>query len=152
MSKHWTAPSPALMISLIALFVALGSGAYAASKIRTKDIKDEAHRGADAEPLRGELGQYGREGEAEHLHRGGHDVARALDVDRRELVWRSCLHEPRRVDDGVDAFDGVRGHHVAGHHLTGVSIGFFHAHFHSHRHLRKRITFYLFTGSRHIVI
>jgi len=38
-------PSPALVISLIALFVALGSGAYAASKIRTKDIKDEAVTG-----------------------------------------------------------------------------------------------------------
>jgi hypothetical protein len=38
-------PSPALVISLIALFVALGSGAYAASKIRTQDIRDEAVTG-----------------------------------------------------------------------------------------------------------
>ncbi len=38
-------PSPALVISLIALFVALGSGAYAASKIKTKDIKNEAVTG-----------------------------------------------------------------------------------------------------------
>jgi len=45
MSKHKRAPSPALVISLIALFVALGSGAYAAAKIGTKDIKKEAVTG-----------------------------------------------------------------------------------------------------------
>jgi hypothetical protein len=38
-------PSPALVIALIALFVALGSGAYAASKIGTKDLKNEAVTG-----------------------------------------------------------------------------------------------------------
>jgi hypothetical protein len=38
-------PSPALLISLIALFVALGSGAYAASKVGTKDIKNGAVTG-----------------------------------------------------------------------------------------------------------
>ena len=35
-------PSPALVISLIALFVALGSGAYAANKIGTNQIKKRA--------------------------------------------------------------------------------------------------------------
>ena len=35
-------PSPALVISLIALFVALGSGAYAANKIGTNQIKNKA--------------------------------------------------------------------------------------------------------------
>jgi len=45
MTKLKRRPSPALVISLIALFVALGSGAYAASKIGTKDIKDEAVTG-----------------------------------------------------------------------------------------------------------
>lgn len=35
-------PSPALAISVIALFVALGSGAYAASKINTSGIKNGA--------------------------------------------------------------------------------------------------------------
>jgi hypothetical protein len=35
-------PSPALVISVIALFVALGSGAYAAKKIGTKQIKNNA--------------------------------------------------------------------------------------------------------------
>ncbi len=35
-------PSPALVISLIALFVALGGSAYAATKIGTKDIKANA--------------------------------------------------------------------------------------------------------------
>ncbi|MFA9401083.1 MAG: hypothetical protein ACERKT_08245 [Acidobacteriota bacterium] len=35
-------PSPALVISLIALFVALGSGAYAANKIGTNQIKGKA--------------------------------------------------------------------------------------------------------------
>jgi hypothetical protein len=39
-------PSPALVISLIALFVALGSGAYAASKIGTSDIQGKAVTGA----------------------------------------------------------------------------------------------------------
>ena len=34
-------PSPALVISLLALFVALGGSAYAATKIGTKDIKAE---------------------------------------------------------------------------------------------------------------
>ena len=42
MSKHRKVPSPALVISLIALFVALGSGAYAASKIGTSDLKRNA--------------------------------------------------------------------------------------------------------------
>ncbi len=42
MSKHRRTPSPALVISLIALFVALGSGAYAASKIGTSDLKKNA--------------------------------------------------------------------------------------------------------------
>jgi hypothetical protein len=46
MSKHRRAPSPALVISLIALFVALGSGAYAASKIGTSDIQSKAVTGA----------------------------------------------------------------------------------------------------------
>ena len=35
-------PSPALVISLLALFVALGGSAYAATKIGTKDIKANA--------------------------------------------------------------------------------------------------------------
>lgn len=35
-------PSPALVISIIALFVALGGSAYAASKIGTKNIKSNA--------------------------------------------------------------------------------------------------------------
>jgi len=35
-------PSPALVISLLALFVALGSGAYAANKIGTNQIKNKA--------------------------------------------------------------------------------------------------------------
>ncbi len=35
-------PSPALVISLIAMFVALGSGAYAATKIGTSDLKNKA--------------------------------------------------------------------------------------------------------------
>jgi hypothetical protein len=35
-------PSPALVISIVALFVALGGSAYAASKIGTKDIKANA--------------------------------------------------------------------------------------------------------------
>ena len=35
-------PSPALIISVIAMFVALGSGAYAASKIGTSDLKNKA--------------------------------------------------------------------------------------------------------------
>ena len=35
-------PSPALIISVIALFVALGSGAYAATKIGTSDLKNKA--------------------------------------------------------------------------------------------------------------
>jgi hypothetical protein len=35
-------PSPALAIALVALFVALGGSAYAATKIGTKDIKDGA--------------------------------------------------------------------------------------------------------------
>jgi len=35
-------PSPALVISLLALFVALGSGAYAANKVGTNQIKNKA--------------------------------------------------------------------------------------------------------------
>ena len=35
-------PSPALIIAMIALFVALGGGAYAAGKIGTSDIKNKA--------------------------------------------------------------------------------------------------------------
>jgi hypothetical protein len=35
-------PSPSLVISLLALFVALGGSAYAASKVGTKDIKNKA--------------------------------------------------------------------------------------------------------------
>lgn len=35
-------PSPALFISIIALFIALGSGAYAAAKIGTSDLKNGA--------------------------------------------------------------------------------------------------------------
>jgi hypothetical protein len=46
MTKLKRRPSPALVISLIALFVALGSGAYAASKIGTKDIKKQAVTGS----------------------------------------------------------------------------------------------------------
>ena len=42
MSNHRKTPSPALVISLLALFVALGSGAYAASKIGTSDLKKNA--------------------------------------------------------------------------------------------------------------
>jgi hypothetical protein len=42
MSNLKRRPSPALAISLIALFVALGSGAYAASKIDTQDIRKKA--------------------------------------------------------------------------------------------------------------
>ncbi len=42
MTRFKQRPSPALVISMIALFVALGSGAYAASKIDTKDIKKKA--------------------------------------------------------------------------------------------------------------
>lgn len=38
----WRRPSPALVISLLALFVALGGSAYAATKIGTKDIKANA--------------------------------------------------------------------------------------------------------------
>jgi hypothetical protein len=45
MSKLKRRPSPALTISLIALFVALGSGAYAASKITTSDIQKGAVTG-----------------------------------------------------------------------------------------------------------
>jgi hypothetical protein len=45
MSKLRQRPSPALVISMIALFVALGSGAYAASKIDTSDIQKEAVTG-----------------------------------------------------------------------------------------------------------
>jgi hypothetical protein len=46
MLKHKGRPSAALVISLIALFVALGSGAYAAAKIDTSDIKKKAVTGA----------------------------------------------------------------------------------------------------------
>ena len=35
-------PSPALVIAILALFVALGGTAYAAAKIGTKDIKNNA--------------------------------------------------------------------------------------------------------------
>jgi len=43
MSKIWgRRPSPSLVISLLALFVALGGSAYAASKIGSKDIKKNA--------------------------------------------------------------------------------------------------------------
>lgn len=43
MSKFWgKRPSPSLVISLLALFVALGGSAYAASKIGTKNIKNNA--------------------------------------------------------------------------------------------------------------
>jgi len=35
-------PSPSLVISILALFVALGGSAYAASKVDTKDIKNKA--------------------------------------------------------------------------------------------------------------
>jgi hypothetical protein len=43
MSKVWAKrPSPALVISVLALFVALGGSAYAASKIGTKNIKNNA--------------------------------------------------------------------------------------------------------------
>lgn len=42
MSNHRKTPSPALVVSLLALFVALGSGAYAASKIGTSDLKKNA--------------------------------------------------------------------------------------------------------------
>lgn len=35
-------PSPAMIVALVALFVALGGSAYAASKIGTKDIKNNA--------------------------------------------------------------------------------------------------------------
>lgn len=35
-------PSPSLVISILALFVALGGSAYAASKVGTKDIKNKA--------------------------------------------------------------------------------------------------------------
>ncbi len=35
-------PSPALIIAIVALFVALGSGAYAATKIGTSDIQNRA--------------------------------------------------------------------------------------------------------------
>jgi hypothetical protein len=45
MSKLKRRPSPALVVSMIALFVALGSGAYAASKIDTQDIKKKAVTG-----------------------------------------------------------------------------------------------------------
>ena len=38
-------PSPALVISLVALFVALAGGAYAATKIDTSDIKKAAVTG-----------------------------------------------------------------------------------------------------------
>jgi len=38
-------PTPALIISVMALFIALGSGAYAASKIGTNDIKNNAVTG-----------------------------------------------------------------------------------------------------------
>ena len=46
MSKHKGRPSAALVISVIALFVALGSGAYAAAKIDTSDIQKQAVTGA----------------------------------------------------------------------------------------------------------
>ena len=39
MSKRFSRPSPALVISIIALFVALGGTVYAASKINGKTIK-----------------------------------------------------------------------------------------------------------------
>jgi hypothetical protein len=43
MSDIWgKRPSPALVISILALFVALGGSAYAASKIGTKNIKNNA--------------------------------------------------------------------------------------------------------------
>jgi hypothetical protein len=38
-------PAHAMLLALAALFVALGSGAYAVSKIGTKDIRDEAVTG-----------------------------------------------------------------------------------------------------------
>jgi hypothetical protein len=38
-------PAHSMLVALFALFVALGSGAYAASKVGTKDIKDEAVTG-----------------------------------------------------------------------------------------------------------
>lgn len=41
-SISWRKPSPALVISIVALFVALGGSAYAASKIGTNDIKANA--------------------------------------------------------------------------------------------------------------
>lgn len=46
MRKSTKRPSPALIISLIALFVALGSGAYAAATIGTSDIKKKAVTGS----------------------------------------------------------------------------------------------------------
>jgi hypothetical protein len=46
MLKHKRRPSAALVISVIALFVALGGGAYAAAKIDTSDIKGKAVTGA----------------------------------------------------------------------------------------------------------
>jgi hypothetical protein len=43
MSKIWgKRPSPSLVISILALFVALGGSAYAASKIGTKNIRNNA--------------------------------------------------------------------------------------------------------------
>jgi hypothetical protein len=42
MPRRWSTPSPALVIALLALFVALGSGAYAVTKIGTKQLKNGA--------------------------------------------------------------------------------------------------------------
>ena len=50
MLKDRKTPSPALVISVIALFVALGSGAYAASKVGTSDIQKQAVTGAKVAP------------------------------------------------------------------------------------------------------
>ena len=45
MRKKYSAPSPALVISLLALFVALGGTGYAASKVNGKNIKSGTLRG-----------------------------------------------------------------------------------------------------------
>ena len=117
-------PSPALVISLLALFVALGSGAYAANKIGTNQIKNKAvttkklaGKAVNASKLAGKSVKTGKL--AAQAVTTGKLAAQAVsgDILKDAAVSESKLAQSAVVTDKIA--DGA----VTNSKLNGTSVG-----------------------------
>jgi len=117
-------PSPALVISLIALFVALGSGAYAANKIGTNQIKNKAvttkklaGKAVNASKLAGKSVKTGKlAGQAVTT---GKLAAQAVSGD---ILQDAAVSESKLAQSAV-VTDKIADSAVTNSKLNGTSVG-----------------------------